>query len=199
MSPAGSGLSRGVPVAARGLIVLRWVAQRGADIGDVEHPDQARFAGHRQVPDMPGHHGPGRVPDACRRIDHGRIRGYQGADPEVVDVLAVRHRLSDVSLGDDADGLLGLVVSTTTRAVTPACFIRYAAAATWSRGSIVAGAGRMTSAAVAGACGGRCTDGFWVKASVMIRSVSGEPRRDPLDPCPGLIAGAAGSRLPDDL
>ena len=33
MSPAGSGLSRGVPVAARGLIILRWVAQRGADSG----------------------------------------------------------------------------------------------------------------------------------------------------------------------
>ena len=35
---------------------------------------------------------------------------YQGPDPDVVDVLPVRHGLDDVSLGDDADGLLGLVV-----------------------------------------------------------------------------------------
>ena len=100
----------GVPVAARRQIILRRAGQGGADICDVDHPDQACFAGHRQVPEMPGHHGSGRVPDACRRVDDGRIRGYQGADPEVVDVLAVRHGLSDVSLGDDADGLLGLVV-----------------------------------------------------------------------------------------
>src|SRR5947207_7736277 len=68
-----------------------------------------------------------------------------------------------------------------SRAVTPACFIRYAAAATWPPGSIVASAGRMTSAAVAGARGGRCRDSLWVKVSVVIRSVSGEPRQDPVD------------------
>jgi len=76
-------------------------------------------------------------------------------------------------------GCLAWSSSTTTRAVTPACFIRYAAAATWACGSIVAGAGRMTSAAVAGACGGRCMEGFWVKGSVMIGSVSVAPARFP--------------------
>ena len=70
-------------------IILRRVGQGGADIGDVDHPDQACFAGHRQMPDMPGHHGSGRVPDACPRVDDGRMRGNQGPGPDVVDVLPV--------------------------------------------------------------------------------------------------------------
>ncbi len=70
-------------------------------------------------------------------------------------------------------GRLACSSSTTTRAVAPACFIRYAAAATWSSGFTVDSAGRMTSAAVGGACG-RCGDGCCAEAPVMIRSVSGD-------------------------
>jgi hypothetical protein len=47
VSPVASGSSRGVPVAARWQIILRRVEQRGADICDVDHPDQACFADHR--------------------------------------------------------------------------------------------------------------------------------------------------------
>jgi len=110
VSPVASRSSWGAPVVAGQQIILRRVGQGGADICDVDHPDQACFADHRQMPEMPGHHGSGRVPDACPRVDDGRMRGYQGPDPDVVDVLPGRHRLDDVSLGDDADGLLGLVV-----------------------------------------------------------------------------------------
>ena len=41
VSSVASGSSRGVPVAARQQIILRRVQQGGADICDVDHPDQA--------------------------------------------------------------------------------------------------------------------------------------------------------------
>src|SRR5260370_11428043 len=56
-------------------------------------------------------------------------------------------------------------------AVAPACFIRYAAAATWSFCSTVVTGGRMMSATVvAWAYGGR-EDGSCEEASVMVSSV----------------------------
>ena len=63
VSPVASGPSRGAPVAARQQMILWRVEHGGADIGDVDHPDQACFADHRQVPEMPGHHESGRVAD----------------------------------------------------------------------------------------------------------------------------------------
>jgi hypothetical protein len=52
-----------------------------------------------------------------------------------------------------------------------------AAAVRWSPGSAVDGAGRMTSAAAGRACG--CAGGCCAEAPVMIRSLSGDPWRDP--------------------
>src|SRR5690242_21852638 len=56
-------------------------------------------------------------------------------------------------------GLPGRAPST-TMAADPACFIRYAAAATWSYSPTVTGEGRVMSATVGGGRAGR-GDGSW--------------------------------------
>ena len=77
------------------------IEQGAADVGDVHDPDQAGVVDDRQVPEMPGRHELGRLADAARRVDDGRVRGHYGKDPDVVGVFAVGHHVGDVGVGDD--------------------------------------------------------------------------------------------------
>jgi hypothetical protein len=60
------------------------------------------------VPKTPARHDFGRVTDACRGVDDGRVGSHQLINPDLVRVPAVRDRARDVSVGDDADRLAGL-------------------------------------------------------------------------------------------
>src|SRR5271156_1132999 len=75
------------------------VQQRAADISDVDDPDEAAVADDRQVPEMPGQHGLGRLADVRVSRDDGRVPGHQVTDPDLLQVLVVRHRPDDVRLG----------------------------------------------------------------------------------------------------
>ncbi len=83
----------------------------------------------------------------------GPAGGHYGMDPDVVDVFPVGDRAVDVCFGDDA-GRWPVCAFTTVRAVVPACFIRYAAAATWSYWPTVVSGGRMTFVTMAVAARG---------------------------------------------
>ena len=131
---------------------LSGVDQCLADVGYVDQPEEAGVASDRQVAEVPGRHDLGRVTDA-RRGGDGRAGGHHGMDPDVVDVFAVRDSVGDVCLGDDAGRPAGLRI-TTMRAVAAACFIRYAAAATWSCWLAVVSGGRMMSATLTAAARG---------------------------------------------
>src|SRR5258708_9738533 len=100
--------SAGASLAARRSLQGR-VQQRAADIVDVDDPDETALVDDRQVPEMPGQHRFGRVANARRRRDDGRTGGHQITNPDVVDVLPVRHRPDDVSLGDQAERPPGLL------------------------------------------------------------------------------------------
>src|SRR5215813_12907659 len=70
-------------------------------------------------------------------------------------------------------GLPGWAPST-GKAADPACFIRYAAAATWSYSPTVAGEGRVMSATVAGGRAG-CGDGPWAEPCGVLGFSGGPP------------------------
>jgi hypothetical protein len=123
----------------------------------------------------------------------------RGPDPDVVDVVPVRHRLGDVSLGDDADGLLGLLVvhdhqSRRARVLHQVrgrdhVVARFYRRRRWPHD--VRGRGRSMWRPVHGRLLG---EGFG-HDPLRFRGISTRSPRS----VSGLIAGAAGSRLPDDL
>jgi hypothetical protein len=97
-----------------------WVDQRAADVDD---SGQTGVAGDRQMPEMAAGHDLGCVMDAGRRVDDRRPDGHQLTDPDLVEVFAVRGRVGNISLGEDASGW-PVTASRTMRAVALACFIR---------------------------------------------------------------------------
>src|SRR5690242_12606194 len=93
-----------------------WAAGRGrvdkrtADVGDVQHADQAGVAGDWEVAQVAAAHERGCVRDAGRRVDDGRAGGDQVMDPGLFEVIAVCYRVGDVFPGDDAYRLAGVRV-----------------------------------------------------------------------------------------
>src|SRR6516162_380346 len=84
------------------------VDKRTADVADIQHAHQAGVADDWQVAEVAAAHERGRVRDAGRRVDEGRAGGHQVMDPGLFEVFAVRYRVGNVFLGNDAYRLAGV-------------------------------------------------------------------------------------------
>src|SRR5690242_1860718 len=128
------------------------VAQRLAHIGDVDRCEEAGVAGDRQVTVMPGRHDLGRIAMLVVVVMAGRVVITAWTRTSLRSFPSAMARAMSASVMRPAGW--PVCSSVTMRAVVPACFIRYAAAATWSYCPAVVSGGRIRSVTVAAAARG---------------------------------------------
>src|SRR6185312_1645581 len=77
--------------------------ERPAEVGQVEDADQPVVVDHRQVVDAVQQHRPGGGEDVGVGGDDDRLPPWEVADPHLLEVAPVGHRLRDVGVGDHRD------------------------------------------------------------------------------------------------